>query len=151
MRLNRLGPRWRAIYINSYHFYCHVYLSVYFKSTWYLAEMLWSGTLRDTQWPNTLTDSDSTTGTQRHRWDRVSQNFLCFIATLRSSPQDRIYTLLGTIVSRAREPEGLCLCQLFLEISTLSPHFLIIPQQSSLKGDDAFRAGAPLLHSLAAE
>ena len=75
---------------NSHHFYCHVYLCVYFKTTWYLAEMLWSCALRETQWSNTLTDSDSTTGTQHHRWDRVSQNFLCFIATLRSSPQDRI-------------------------------------------------------------
>ena len=136
---------------NSHHFYCHVYLCVYFKSTWYLAEMLWSCALRDTQWSNTLTDSwlDHRNTASQMRPD-VPEFSLLHCNTKIFAPRQDIYSVRHNSVT-CKGAWGTVSVPAVPGNLHPFPHFLIIPQQSSLKGDDACRAWAHLLHSLAAE
>ena len=103
---------------------------------------------------------DLTTGPHLCRWNlEESKSYLCFIIMLRSLPNGGICTLLAQLVPCAKECGRPRMPGLPLEISTpfLVPWWpvclltLKIPLLPSLRGDGAFRAWAPLLHSLAIE
>lgn len=150
MRLNRLDPRWRTMCINGHHFSCHVYLCVCFRSTWYLAERLCSCTLRNTQWSITPTDWLDHRNTMSQMRPGVPEFPLLHCNTKIFTPRQDIYSVRHNSVM-CKGVWGTVYAPAVPETLLLFPHFLIISQQSSLKGNDAFKAWAPLLHSLATE
>ena len=101
------------------------HLCVCFKSTWCWAEVLCSCTRRDTCFERNTAVScskpgpDLTTGPHLCRWSlEESENYLCFIPMLRSSPNGGICTLLAQLVPCAKECGRPCMSGLPLEIST---------------------------------
>ena len=54
---------------------------------------------------------------------QVFESCLCFITMLRSPPQGGTDILLGPVSALCKEPERLCMSQLFLEISASFPSF----------------------------